>query len=173
MVICYIKERHLMNIEVIKKILEHVTDPEIPVVSISELGILRDVSYDEKNQKITVHITPTYTGCPAMDMITVNIKSALQEHGYDNVEVVSLLEPTWTTDWITEEGRQKLMTYGITPPAEKTTDHSFITGVRPKVQCPVCKSFHTEMISRFGSTACKSLYKCLDCLEPFDYFKCH
>ncbi|MBK9735727.1 MAG: phenylacetate-CoA oxygenase subunit PaaJ [Saprospiraceae bacterium] len=162
-----------MNIEIIKNILEHVTDPEIPVISISELGILRDVIYDIKNEKIIVQITPTYTGCPAMDMITVNIKSALQEHGYNNVEVISLLEPTWTTDWITDEGRKKLMEYGITPPVEKTSDHSFITGIRPKVQCPICNSYHTEMISRFGSTPCKSLYKCLDCLEPFDYFKCH
>ena len=91
----------------------------------------------------------------------------------NEVEVILLLEPAWTTDWISDEGRKKLMAYGISPPVEKTTDTSFINGRTPEIQCPVCKSFRTTMISRFGSTACKSLYKCEDCLEPFDYFKCH
>jgi ring-1,2-phenylacetyl-CoA epoxidase subunit PaaD len=162
-----------MNISEIKDILASVTDPEIPVITIYDLGILRNVEIEESSQKIIVYITPTYTGCPAMDMITVQIKAALQEYGFDNVEVISLLEPTWTTDWISELGRQQLMEYGISPPAEKTTDPSFLKGVAPSVQCPQCKSFDTEMISRFGSTACKSLYKCKSCLEPFDYFKCH
>ena len=162
-----------MNISEIKDILASVTDPEIPVITIYDLGILRNVEIEESTQKVVVYITPTYTGCPAMDMITVQIKAALQDHGYNNVEVISLLEPTWTTDWISELGRQQLMEYGISPPAEKTTDPSFLKGEAPSVQCPQCKSFDTEMISRFGSTACKSLYKCKSCLEPFDYFKCH
>jgi len=162
-----------MNISEIKDILASVTDPEIPVITIYDLGILRNVEIEESTQKVVVYITPTYTGCPAMDMITVQIKAALQDYGYNNVEVISLLEPTWTTDWISELGRQQLMEYGISPPAEKTTDPSFLKGEAPSVQCPQCKSFDTEMISRFGSTACKSLYKCKSCLEPFDYFKCH
>ena len=162
-----------MTLTDIKTLLEQVTDPEIPVITISELGILQDVQYDEGTRKVIVNITPTYTGCPAMDMITVNIKSALQEVGLNNVEVVSKLEPIWTTDWITEEGRAKLKAYGIAPPVEKTTDPSFLSGQTPAIQCPQCSSFNTSMISRFGSTACKSLYKCHDCLEPFDYFKCH
>lgn len=161
-----------MKIDQIYNILSQVTDPEIPVITIAELGILKDVKWAD-GDKITVFITPTYNGCPAMEMITVNIKAALQEHGYQHVEVISQLEPAWTTDWITKEGRQKLMDYGISPPAENTGDVSFLKGSAPKVQCPQCKSFHTELISRFGSTACKALYKCKDCLEPFDYFKCH
>ncbi|MFZ1749946.1 MAG: 1,2-phenylacetyl-CoA epoxidase subunit PaaD [Saprospiraceae bacterium] len=154
-------------------ILASVTDPEIPVVTIQDLGILQDIEVAKDGHSVKVFITPTYNGCPAMDMITVNIKAALQEHHIYDVEVISLIEPIWTTDWITEAGRQKLMDYGISPPAQKTTDTSFISGEMPRVQCPQCKSFDTELISRFGSTACKSLYKCHECLEPFDYFKCH
>ncbi len=161
-----------MNQEQIHKILEEVTDPEIPVITIAELGILKEVNIDE-NDKITVSITPTYAGCPAMDMITVNIKAVLQVYGYNNIEVISLLDPAWTTDWISEAGKQKLLEYGIAPPAEKSLDLSFITGKSPEVQCPRCLSVNTQLISRFGSTACKALYKCIDCLEPFDYFKCH
>lgn len=162
-----------MTKSAIYKILESVSDPEIPVVTIADLGILQDVDIDETSQKIKVFITPTYNGCPAMDMITVNIKAALQEAGISDVEVISLLEPVWTTDWITDAGRQKLLDYGISPPAQKSRDSSFLSGDAPRVQCPQCRSFHTELISRFGSTACKALYKCNDCLEPFDYFKCH
>ncbi|MBK8346403.1 MAG: phenylacetate-CoA oxygenase subunit PaaJ [Saprospiraceae bacterium] len=162
-----------MTKDKIIKILESVTDPEIPVVTISDLGILQNAEIDVATGKVKVFISPTYNGCPAMDMITVQIKSALQEQGYDNVEVITLLEPAWTTDWITEEGRKKLMDYGISPPSQRSSDTSFLSGIAPVVQCPQCKSTHTEMISRFGSTACKALYKCKDCLEPFDYFKCH
>lgn len=152
--------------------LGEVPDPEIPVISIQELGILRDVQVGEDG-KVTVMITPTYSGCPAMDMIGVQIRAVLQEKGVEQVEVISLLEPTWTTDWITETGKSKLLEYGIVPPVEKTTDASFLSGRQPVVPCPRCGSEHSEMISRFGSTACKSLYVCKDCLEPFDYFKCH
>lgn len=161
-----------MTRDEIFKVLEAVLDPEIPVLTIADLGILRDVDVSDQG-KVTVHITPTYNGCPAMDMITVNIKAALQEVGIMDVQVTSSLDPVWTTDWITEAGRQKLLEYGIAPPVQRSTDASFITGIAPDVACPQCGSYHTELISRFGSTACKSLYKCLDCLEPFDYFKCH
>jgi ring-1,2-phenylacetyl-CoA epoxidase subunit PaaD len=160
-----------MTINTIKSLLATVPDPEIPVISIEELGILRDVKIEDG--KVKVYITPTYSGCPAMDMITVQIKAALQDAGYENVEVISLMSPAWTTDWISEEGRQKLKEYGIAPPAQKTSDPSFLHGEAPIIQCPICNSTNTELISLFGSTACKSLYKCLDCLEPFDYFKCH
>jgi len=160
-----------MNISEIRNILSQVPDPEIPVISIEELGILQDIKIEDN--KIVVYITPTYNGCPAMDMITVNIKSALEDNGYNNVEVKLVLSPIWTTDWITEEGKKKLLEYGIAPPAERTTDLSFIDGKSPSIACPQCGSKDTEIISRFGSTACKSLYKCNQCLEPFDYFKCH
>jgi ring-1,2-phenylacetyl-CoA epoxidase subunit PaaD len=158
--------------EQIRNILSEVTDPEIPVLTIGDMGIIRDIQTDVSGL-IRIVITPTYTGCPAMDMITVNIKSALQEHGYDHVEVQTVLYPEWTTDWITAEGKAKLKAYGIAPPAQKTTDTAFIKGENPIVHCPLCDSPDTEMISRFGSTPCKSLYKCNACLEPFDYFKCH
>jgi ring-1,2-phenylacetyl-CoA epoxidase subunit PaaD len=108
-----------------------------------------------------------------MDMITVNIKSVLQDAGFEKFEIVTVLEPAWSSDWISDLGRQKLLDYGIAPPAQRTTDFSFLTGSKPIVHCPQCTSANTEMISLFGSTACKSMYKCHDCLEPFDYFKCH
>ena len=156
----------------IYEILDQVTDPEIPVITIRELGILRDIQIGE-DQVIHVYITPTYGGCPAMDMITVQIKAALEDAGFRNTLVHSILSPAWTTDWISEEGMRKLKEYGIAPPVEKTTDKSFLMGQQKTVPCPLCNSEHTELVSLFGSTACKSLYKCLDCLEPFDYFKCH
>ncbi len=154
-------------------ILANVPDPEIPVISIQELGILRDVKIDEITGEIRVYITPTYNGCPAMDMISNNIRMALAESGIEKVDIVLLIDPVWTTDWITTAGRQKLLQYGIAPPAQRTTDSSFLTGKSPQVACPQCGSYHTELVSRFGSTPCKALYKCLNCQEPFDYFKCH
>lgn len=154
-------------------ILANVPDPEIPVISIQELGILRDVKIDEITGEIRVYITPTYNGCPAMDMISNNIRMALAESGIEKVDIVSLIDPVWTTDWITTAGKQKLLQYGIAPPAQRTTDSSFLTGKSPQVACPQCGSYHTELVSRFGSTPCKALYKCLNCQEPFDYFKCH
>lgn len=162
----------MMTREEILAVLDQVPDPEIPVLTIADLGILRDVSIDPSG-KVKVTITPTYNGCPAMDMITVNIRAALQGAGITAAEVVSLLEPAWTTDWISASGREKLLAYGIAPPAESTTDTSFITGKAPVVACPLCGSHNTTLVSRFGSTPCKALYKCSDCLEPFDYFKCH
>lgn len=157
--------------EEIEKVLESVSDPEIPVLSVFDLGIIRDIIIKDTGG-IEVVITPTYSGCPAMNMIEVNIKAALQEAGYDNVQVKTILNPPWTTDWMTESGKEKLKKYGIAPP-QGSVDKSNLFGEDKKVPCPHCDSDNTEMISQFGSTACKSMYKCLDCLEPFDYFKCH
>lgn len=150
----------------IRQILETVTDPEIPVLTIADLGIIRDVKVNTDNS-IEVVITPTYTGCPAMDMITMNIKMALLEKGYKNVKVTSVLSPPWTTDWISEEGKRKLREYGIAAPDKK------ILISKDGAECPQCRSSNTRLISEFGSTACKALYQCNDCKEPFDYFKCH
>ena len=153
------------------QILETVPDPEVPVLSVLDLGIVRDVKISDNG--IEVIITPTYTGCPAMDMITVNIKLALAEHGYKNVKVTSVLSPAWTTEWMSEEGKRKLKQYGIAPPNPKQHVCNSNLFAEEIIQCPQCNSYHTHRISEFGSTACKSLYQCDDCKEPFDYFKCH
>ena len=149
-----------------------VTDPEVPVLSVIDLGIVRDVAIENNN--IVITITPTYSGCPAMDMIAMNIKLALIEHGYKKIKITTVLTPAWTTDWMTEEGRRKLKEYGIAPPNPRQqvcNDRLFMAD--EAVQCPHCQSWHTQRISEFGSTACKALYQCNDCREPFDYFKCH
>ena len=153
-------------------ILENITDPEIPVISILDLGI---VLRAEKisDTIIEIDITPTYTGCPAMDMIKETIIATFKEEGYDTVKVNLLLTPAWSTDWISEAGKLKLKKYGIAPPVESTNDKSFLLNENKIVPCPQCNSGNTELISLFGSTACKSMYRCLDCKEPFDYFKCH
>ncbi len=156
----------------VASLLEHVNDPEIPVLSIFDLGIVRDIFIHDVDQ-VEVVITPTYTGCPAMNTFEVNIKAALQQFGIKNVKVTTTLSPAWTTDWITEAGRRKLKTYGIAPPVEESQDKSALFQSPPKVTCPLCGSESTSMISQFGSTACKALYKCDACKEPFDYFKCH
>jgi len=158
------------NISFIKNILSEVTDPEIPVLTIEDLGVLRNVEWI--GGKLVVTITPTYSGCPAMGMIEKEIYKILEKEGYDNVLVKTVLAPAWTTDWLSEEGKQKLEKYGIAPPAETTADKKILLGKSPVVRCPQCKSTNTEMKSQFGSTACKSLYQCKDCKEPFDYFKC-
>lgn len=152
------------------EILKEVVDPEIPVLTVMDMGILRDVKQDENGIEVT--ITPTYSGCPAMEMIAEEIKSALSRKGFLNVKIKSVLSPAWTTDWITEEGKEKLRQYGIAAPEHSTADKGALLGHPKSVKCPRCKSEHTEMISNFGSTACKALWKCLDCKEPFDYFKC-
>ena len=159
-----------MNESEVWNILEEVKDPEIPVLSVVDLGIVRKVeSSDVNTYKIT--ITPTYSGCPAMDTIEREIKETLESRGIQT-EVLTSISPAWTTDWMTEKGRKNLEEYGIAPPAEATTDKSFITGKHKAVRCPRCKSEETSMVSQFGSTACKSLYRCNSCLESFDYFKC-
>ncbi|MFT5169008.1 MAG: ring-1,2-phenylacetyl-CoA epoxidase subunit PaaD [Saprospiraceae bacterium] len=153
------------------KILEEVTDPEIPVLTVIDLGIIRDVKIEDN--QVEVIITPTYSGCPAMDMIAVNIKSVLQHNGFDKVKITTILSPAWTTDWMTEDGKRKLKEYGIAPPVEGAYDKSTLFAAERVVECPHCNSSDTHMVSLFGSTACKSLYKCNSCQEPFDYFKCH
>lgn len=151
-------------------LLEGVPDPEIPVLSVIDLGVIRSV--EEQDEDIIITITPTYSGCPAMNQFEADIKQKLNDHGYPNITINTTYNPAWTTDWITDEAKQKLEKFGIAPPQEKTTDKSFILGKPPVVRCPQCKSLNTKMVSQFGSTACKSLYQCSDCKEPFDYFKC-
>jgi ring-1,2-phenylacetyl-CoA epoxidase subunit PaaD len=159
----------------ILSILGMVMDPEIPVLSVTDLGIVREVAFnssvDAPEGEWRIVITPTYSGCPAMDVIATNIRMALLENGFKNFVVVSQLSPAWTTDWMSEKGKQKLQSYGIAPPAGKTSDKKNLE--HPEVICPLCRSTNTKLISQFGSTACKALYQCLDCKEPFDYFKCH
>jgi ring-1,2-phenylacetyl-CoA epoxidase subunit PaaD len=152
--------------------LEEIKDPEIPVLSIVDLGIVRDVSIDD--QRVVVTITPTYTGCPAMDMIAASIKMELLARGYANVLVKFVISPAWTTDWMTEKGKQQLKEYGIAPPnPRQQVCNDKLFAPDEAVQCPHCESWRTHRISEFGSTACKALYQCDDCKEPFDYFKCH
>tara|TARA_R110001592_G_scaffold23456_2_gene91953 strand:+ start:3558 stop:4043 length:486 start_codon:yes stop_codon:yes gene_type:complete len=150
--------------------LEEVSDPEIPVLTVVDLGVVRAVEYLYKHWRIS--ITPTYSGCPAMNEIEANILEKLKQEGIEGAQVKMVLSPAWTTDWMTEKGKQKLQEYGIAPPEGSSADKSVLFGEAKKVTCPHCKSRDTELISQFGSTACKSLYKCHDCKEPFDYFKC-
>lgn len=150
-------------------ILSSVNDPEIPVISIVDLGIVRDVLFHDG--ALEVIITPTYSGCPAMDFIAINIRQALSENGFEKIKITHQLSPAWTTDWMTDVGKQKLKAYGIAPPVAKTFDKIYLENL--EVECPHCHSFNTQVISQFGSTACKALYQCKDCGEPFDYFKCH
>lgn len=155
----------------ILKLLSEIPDPEIPVITIVELGVVRGVEL-KSDTKILVTITPTYSGCPAMKQMEDDVRTKLQENGFTDITVHMTYSPAWTTDWLSEEAKLKLQKYGIAPPEESTTDKSFLSGKPKTVTCPRCKSKHTTMISQFGSTACKALYQCKDCLEPFDYFKC-
>ena len=154
------------------KLLEEVSDPEVPVLSVIDLGIIREVKIRE--EEVEIVITPTYSGCPAMDMISMNIKLALIEHGYRKLKITSVLSPAWTTDWMSEPGKERLKAYGIAPPNSKqAVCDTKLFAEEEAIQCPLCNSYHTKRISEFGSTACKALYQCQDCKEPFDYFKCH
>ncbi len=146
-------------------LLSSVCDPEIPVLTLQDLGVLRDISIDQG--AITVTITPTYAGCPAMDAMRSDIETTLADAGYQQVTVQQSLSPAWTTDWMSKSGREKLRAYGIAPPAATACGQH--TG---SIECPQCGSGDVKLISEFGSTACKSLYQCQDCHEPFDYFKC-
>ncbi|NYI67531.1 1,2-phenylacetyl-CoA epoxidase subunit PaaD [Spelaeicoccus albus] len=148
-----------------------VPDPEIPVLSIEDLGILRDVQVED--DVVHVFITPTYSGCPAMDAIRTDIDAELREAGFPAVRVHTVLSPAWTTDWMSDEGKRKLAEYGIAPPSGHSAVHSGPIPVALSVKCPHCGSLKTRELSRFGSTACKALYRCTDCREPFDYFKVH
>lgn len=156
-------------------LLETVPDPEVPVLSVVDLGVIRNIALiaqEGSNDLVRIHITPTYSGCPAMDMIAMNIRMALLGAGYQHIEIVQQLSPAWTTDWMSEAGKQKLKAYGIAPPLAKHNNDALFDE-SDQIQCPQCNSYHTELISQFGSTSCKALYRCLDCKEPFDYFKCH
>ena len=146
-----------------------VVDPEIPVLTIADLGVLRDVAVTDG--RVEVAITPTYSGCPAMNMIAVEVALALENAGFSKPNVRTVLSPAWTTDWMNEEGRSKLKAYGIAPPLPASSRRALF-GVQ-QVSCPQCGSGDTELLSEFGSTACKALWRCKSCREPFDYFKCH
>ena len=165
--------------------LADVADPEIPVISVVDLGIVRAVRVEDDS--VTVTLTPTYSGCPATHVIEAAVREALQVH-VEDVRIVTQLSPAWTTDWLSEEGRRKLQGYGIAPPVQQVIDISGLRGglaaavsrragvastAAPTIACPHCGSTHTELTSQFGSTPCKALYRCRDCREPFDYFKCH
>lgn len=157
--------------EQIFKILEEVPDPEVPVLSVIDLGVVRDVLFNQNN--ITVVLTPTYSGCPAMDVFEEDIIGKLKEHGVENVTIKTVYHPAWTTDWMSDAAKEKLRVYGIAPPEKSTTDKgALFTSGEKIVACPRCASKNTKMVSLFGSTACKAHYQCKDCLEPFDYFKC-
>ncbi|MBL4673988.1 MAG: phenylacetate-CoA oxygenase subunit PaaJ [Arenicella sp.] len=153
------------------EILSSVADPEIPVLSIDEMGILRGVAIEHGRVKVT--ITPTYSGCPAIDQIAQDVSTVLADNGYPESEVLLVLSPAWTTDWMSDESKQKLRDYGIAPPC-RTTDLSQSSEEQRLLftaPCPQCRSLNTQIISQFGSTACKALWKCNQCKEPFDYFK--
>ena len=148
------------TLETVWEWLSHVPDPEIPVISLTDLGIIRDVQWQGETLEITV--TPTYSGCPATRIINLDIETALRNKGIDNISLKRQLSPAWTTDWLSPEGRAKLEKYGIAPPQPAGGPQ----------HCPHCKSSNVERISQFGSTPCKAQWRCTDCLEPFDYFKC-
>ena len=159
----------------VREVLAEVTDPEIPVITIEDLGILRDVAVDGGH--VTVTITPTYSGCPAMDEIRADIRTALAEHGWTDVDVRMVLAPAWTTVWMSQAGREKLRAFGIAPPAARAAGPVPVTlgtvQLRPRVTCPQCGSGDTEELTRFASTSCKALWRCRSCREPFDHFKAH
>ena len=164
--------------------LDEIPDPEIPVISIVDLGIVRDVDWsgDEK-EECTVTVTPTYSGCPATEVIAQQIREGLTGRGIAHLKLQVQLSPPWTTDWLTAKGRASLGAYGIAPPTQQASsmNNSIAPGLvllnryvpQPLLACPLCGSTHTEILSQFGSTPCKSLHRCLDCREPFDHFKCH
>jgi len=160
----------LQNIDpAILKALETVPDPEIPVISVLDLGVVRKVEVSGKN--VSINLTPTYTGCPAMDMMAVDIKKAVDTLGY-NTTVNLVITEAWSTDWISAAGRKKMEDYGIAAPLDESMDKRALLDGERIVKCTRCQSTNTKMISQFGSTACKALFQCDDCLEPFDYFKC-
>lgn len=153
--------------------LEEVTDPEIPVLNVVEMGIVRDVEF--KGDRVIIKITPTYSGCPAMNAIEMEIRKKMQEKGFENFDVLIDFKETWTTDWMTDHAKQKLKEYGIAPPGKSTDSDDFLTSLKNSqkiVPCPFCDSMETELQSEFGSTACKSLYYCHSCDQPFEHFKC-
>ena len=153
----------------IEEILYSVSDPEIPVLSIVDMGIIKKV--ESIGDHYLIHITPTYSGCPAMDTIEDDIVKAFDEQGLE-AKVKHVLSPAWTTDMITEKGKQALEDYGIAAPRDASVDKAALSGEKNQIKCTNCGSINTKMVSRFGSTACKALFQCEECGEPFDYFKC-
>lgn len=169
--------RTLPEPEEVWRWLGEVPDPEIPVISLTDLGIIRDVAWE--GDTLVVAVTPTYSGCPATSVINLDIESALRARGIDKLRLERRLSPAWTSDWISAEGRDKLRAYGIAPPIDGTAADgrlmaraNRLAGSNLAVACPRCGSTRTEKVSQFGSTPCKASYRCRDCLEPFDYFKC-
>lgn len=168
----------LPDLEMVRRWLSLVPDPEIPVISLTDLGIIRDVAWQDDTLVVTV--TPTYSGCPATSVINMDIEAALRARGVEKVRLERRLSPPWTTDWISAEGREKLRAYGIAPPVDGTAADGRLAGRIARlagtsnlvIACPRCGSVATEKVSQFGSTPCKASYRCTDCLEPFDYFKC-
>ncbi|PLL10515.1 phenylacetate-CoA oxygenase subunit PaaJ [Tabrizicola sp. TH137] len=168
----------LPDIQMVRDWLAQVPDPEIPVISLTDLGIIRDVEWQDDTLVVTV--TPTYSGCPATSVINLDIEAALRAKGIQKLRLERQLSPPWTTDWITAEGREKLRAYGIAPPVDGTAADGRLAGRIARlagtsnlvIACPRCGSTRTEKVSQFGSTPCKASYRCTDCLEPFDYFKC-
>jgi len=164
---------HQIDKQAIYSYLEEIKDPEVPVLSVIDLGIVRDIFLHD-DDCLEIIITPTYSGCPAMDVISMNIRIMLSTLGFKNIKITQSLSPAWTTDWMSEEGKQKLKEYGIAPPnPTQQVCNDKLFAADEAVQCPQCESWHTHRLSEFGSTACKALYQCDDCKEPFDYFKCH
>jgi ring-1,2-phenylacetyl-CoA epoxidase subunit PaaD len=161
----------LKSKEHILSLLSEIPDPEIPAITIVELGVIRDIHVID-DKAIELKITPTYSGCPAMKQIEDDVRKKLTEQGFTSITINTVFSPPWTTDWITQEAKEKLRKYGIAPPETTTEDKSWLTGKTKSIACPRCKSINTKLVSQFGSTACKALYQCNDCLEPFDYFKC-
>ncbi|MGB5331711.1 MAG: 1,2-phenylacetyl-CoA epoxidase subunit PaaD [Woeseiaceae bacterium] len=158
----------VFNRETILEWLADVPDPEIPVLTIMDLGIVRDV---QCGNGVVVSLAPTYSGCPATEVIESSVIAALQDRGVAGVTIKRVLSPPWTTDWISDVGREKLRDYGIAPPERGGSKRALLQGKR-HIPCPRCESENTELVSEFGSTACKASYRCTDCLEPFEYFKC-
>jgi len=160
----------MLSQDQIWELMHEVEDPEIPVLSVVDLGIIRDVKVAD--DKVEIVITPTYSGCPAMKTIEEDIEEILKENNINSYKITTVLSPPWTTDWMSEEGKLKLHNCGIAPPRGSSADKGSLMGIARNIICPQCGSDDTVMISQFGSTACKALYKCDMCLEPFDYFKC-
>lgn len=158
-----------MTAEQAWEVLARVADPEIPVISVTELGIVRDVRTDDDTVEVVV--TPTYSGCPATEVIEQSIAAALREAGAREVRIETRLAPAWTTDWIAPAAQEKLRRYGIAPPGASARADEQPLAFVPRVDCPLCGSRNTERLSQFGATACKALYRCRDCREPFEYFK--
>ncbi|GAA0770490.1 phenylacetate-CoA oxygenase subunit PaaJ [Roseibium denhamense] len=166
-------------VETVWRWLSEVPDPEIPVLSLPDLGVIRDVRWDQDTLVVTV--TQTYSGCPATSVINLDIETKLRSEGISKLRLEQKLSPAWTTDWLSAEGREKLRQYGIAPPAEENgadtanakRANRLLAPRAVPVDCPRCGSSNTERISQFGSTPCKAAYRCKACLEPFDYFKCH